>query len=248
MQVVIIDNEAPIRRTLKQILKLYCPGVEVIGEANGVQSGLELLAEQEPDLVFLDIEMNDGTGLDLLQQIPNREFEVVFVTAYDRYALEAFKFSAIDYLLKPVDPDDLVDAVNRAKEARDKANLSVQLSVLLNNMQSMSQGEKKIVLRDTESIYVLEVKEIIRCQAEGSYTRFFLGDDTEVLVSRHLKSYEQMLAGYGFFRSHHSHLINLHQIKRFDKSDGGMLIMRDQSSLPVSSRRKTQLLDLLENL
>lgn len=248
MKTLLIDNEPVLIRGLHQLLELYCPSVEVIGTANGVESGKDAIQRLKPELVFLDVEMNDGTGMDLMSQLPQRDFQLVFVTAYDHYALDAFKFSAIDYLLKPVDPDELIEAVRRAQAQRAQDGMQAQMRVMLDNLTQPDQKQKKIVLSDADNLHIVSVADIIRCMAEGAYTRFFLQSGEEILVSRNLKAYDQLLADYGFFRPHHSHLINLAFIKRFSKADGGMLIMQDGSELPVASRRKGTLLELLGRL
>ena len=183
-----------------------------------------------------------------LGRLSERDFEVVFITAYDHYAIDAFRFSALDFMLKPVDPDDLVKAVSKAKEAVSKANLHDRLAVLESNLGKITDGFQKIVLKDAESIHIIKIAEIVHCQAEGSYTRFFIEDGRSILVSRNLKEYEKMLKPHGFFRSHHSHLVNINHIVRFDRSEGGSLIMVDKSSLPVSSRRRDQLMTILNRL
>ena len=248
MRTLIIDNEPAMVRSLRLLLAHYCPEIDLLGEAGSVAAGLQAIAAHAPELVFLDIEMDDGTGMDLLRQVPERRFQVIFVTAYGHYAVEAFKFSAIDYLLKPIDPDDLMAAVRRARSVQDQARQQERLEVLLDNLRPVDQGPKKIVLSDAENLHVLEVSEILRCQAEGAYTRFVLTDGSELLVSRHLKAYEDLLEGYGFFRPHQSHLVNTRYIKRFHKADGGTLVMRDDSQVPVSSRRRAQLVELLTRL
>jgi two-component system LytT family response regulator len=248
MKTLLIDNEPALLRGLETLLKMYCPEIAVVAKAEGVESGLQAILKWQPELVFLDVEMDDGTGMDLLRKLPQRSFQVVFITAYDHYALDAFRFSAIDYLLKPVDPDELMEAVARARSAQHSHHLQDRLNVLLENMAQIDLPHKKIVLRDAENLYIVEVQEIVRCLAEGAYTRFFLDSGEEILVSKNLKGYEQLLSNYGFFRSHHAHLVNLHYLKRFSKADGGMLILRDGSELPVSSRRKAMLMEVLANL
>ena len=248
MKLVLIDNEPAIHEVLRNMLSLYCPEVSIVGEAYGVEEGIALLNEVETDCVFLDVEMNDGTGMDLLSGLSERNFEVVFITAYDHYAIDAFRFSALDFLLKPVDPDDLVKAVEKAKNAVSKTNLHDRLEVLENNLGKLTDGFQKIVLKDAESIHIIKITEIVHCQAEGSYTRFFIIDGRSILVSKNLKEYEKMLKSHGFFRSHHSHLVNINHIIRFDRSEGGSLIMANDSSLPVSSRRRDQLMTILNHL
>ncbi|MEL6676001.1 MAG: LytTR family DNA-binding domain-containing protein [Bacteroidota bacterium] len=245
MKAVLIDNEPPMIAGLKKMLARFCPQVDILGEAHSVASGLSLIAEKKPELVFLDVEMDDGTGLDLIRQVPAPNFALIFVTAYDDYALEAYKVSAVDYLLKPVDAEDLVQAVFRAKNRFQQWRAQQSLEVLLHNQQTSRSAEKRIVLSDAESMYVITVGEIIRCQAEGSYTRFFLSEGRELLVSRHLKTYETLLADDGFYRVHQTHLVALDQILRLDKQDGGRVIMRDLTELPLAIRRKEGLLKRL---
>ncbi len=249
MNVVIIDNEKKFRDTLRSLLDLYCPNLNIIGEAIGVKSGLELIAKKKPALVFLDVQMDDGTGLDLLRQIPQRNFEVIFTTAFDQFALDAIKLSALDYLLKPIDPDDLVSAIEKAIISLEKQANQLrytQLQALLQNMgQSSDNSPKKIVLKDADNVYLVEIKEIIRCEASGSYTQFHLTNNRKIMVSKNLREYENTLKPHGFYRSHHSHLFNIHQLDRYDKSQGGSLVMKDNSHVPVSVRRKEPLLRLL---
>jgi two-component system LytT family response regulator len=248
MKLVLIDNELSIHEVLRNMLSLYCPQVEIIGEAFGVEEGLALLSAVQPDCLFLDVEMDDGTGMDLLRKISDRSFEVVFITAYDHYALDAFKFSALDFLLKPIDPEELVRAIDRVEKNVSNSRLNERLSILENSLKSISSDAQKIVLKDSESIHIIKIAEILYCQAEGSYTRFTIQDGRSLLVSRNLKEYEKLLKPHRFFRSHHSFLVNINQVIRFDRSDGGMLIMPNQDNLPVSNRRKDQLMEILNHL
>ncbi|MEZ5042372.1 MAG: LytTR family DNA-binding domain-containing protein [Saprospiraceae bacterium] len=249
MKVVLIDDEQPFREGLKTLLDLYCPQLEVLGEANGVQTGLDLIAKQNPQLVFLDVQMQDGTGLDLLRQIGSRTFEVIFTTAFDHFAMEAIKLSALDYLLKPVDPEELLLAVEKAEinlHKKNKAEKLTQMEAVFQNFLH-PQAPKKLVLKDAENIYLVEVPDIVRCEAAGSYTRFHFIDGKEILVSNNLREYENLLKPHDFYRPHHSHLFNLHQLDRFEKSQGGFLVMKDGSKVPVSVRRKDQILQLFAN-
>lgn len=248
MNVVIIDNESKFRDTLKGLLDLYCPTIRIIGEAHGVHSGQQIINKVNPHLVFLDIQMDDGTGLDLLRLFPQRNFEVIFTTAYDEFALDAIKLSALDYLLKPLDPDELCAATEKAKAsiAQQENQLHyTQLKALLQNVGSNNSNNKKIVLKDVDNVYLVEINEIVRCEAAGSYTQFHLTETRKIVVSKNLREYENTLKPYGFYRSHHSHLFNIHQLDRYDKSLGGSLIMKDGSHIPVSVRRKEPLLRLL---
>ncbi|MEM7103955.1 MAG: LytTR family DNA-binding domain-containing protein [Bacteroidota bacterium] len=245
MRTLIIDNETAVRNLLKKFLEMFCPEVEVIGEAHGVASGIEAIKKYDPQLVFLDVLMDDGTGLDLLRKVRQRDFEVIFITAHGEYAVDAFKFSALDYLLKPVDPEDLINAVEKAKKTIEKENLNLKLAVLFSNVEAFSNTNKKIILKDANSIHIVGVSEIMHCKAEGSYTRFFLSDGRELFISRNLKEYEDMLQPFGFYRPHHSYLVNIHQVLRYDKTDGGLIVMRDKTILPVSTRKRDRLIELL---
>jgi two-component system LytT family response regulator len=241
---VIIDDEAGARDTLSRMVGRFLPTVDIVAEAADVRSGIHVLTETRPDVVLLDIKMADGTGFDLLQQLPNLRCKVIFVTAYSQYAVQAFKCSAVDYLLKPVDPDDLIAAFAKAEEALAQENLRTKLDVLLHNM---TQGSRRIVLTTAESMHVVNVEEVIRCEASDNYTVFFLTGHRKILVSKTLKEYESLLLPHNFFRLHHSHLINLQHLERYDKRDGG-IVMRDGSILPVSSRKKDQLMQALKTM
>lgn len=243
IRTVIVDDELRARETIKEMLGIYCPNIEVVGEGIDVLSGLQTIKKLTPDLVFLDIKMPDGTGFDLLKRIDKKEFALIFLTAFDEYAIKAFKFSAIDYLLKPLDPDELITAVKRVEE-----NLITpysQIAHLLDNVNSIKRESKKIVLKTAESIYLVNVNEIIRCEATGNYTQFFLKDQKPVLVSKTLKDYDEILSDFGFFRVHQSHLVNLKHIIRLDKADGGTLILNYDQKTPVSTRRKEALIKAL---
>lgn len=248
MKIAIIDDEESAQNVLQDLLLQYCPGVIIVGIAANVQEGLNLIEQCSPELLFLDIEMPDGSGFDLLEKIPEIDFKVIFTTAHEKYAVQAFKFSAIDYLLKPIEPEDLIQAVQKAQESTEKEVLHLKVSALLENIRDMSQGLKKIVLRDAENIHIASIGDIIRLEASGNYTLFYLKDNTQIVVSKSLKEYEKMLANSGFFRSHQSHLINLNAFKRYEKRDGGLIIMQDGSSIPLARRKKDTLLALLNNL
>jgi len=248
MNIVVIDDEKNVRQGLVRMLETFCTEVEVIGEANGVQSGLALLRQNPPDLVFLDIEMPDGSGLDLLKRLDSREFQVIFVTAYDEYAVEAFRLSAVDYLLKPVNPDQLIEAVEKAREWSERHHFQLELSILMENMNLLSQQERKIVLKDADSLYIVKIKDILHCQADGGYTEFYLEGGRKIVTSVNLKEYEKLFSPCGFLRSHHSHLVNLQHIVRFDKVDGGQLVLSDETIVPVSLRKKEALLKSLQNM
>lgn len=248
MNILIIDNEEELRMGLKKLLQTYCPQVKIINEAIGVKTGLDAISNFNPDVVFLDMEMGDGTGVDLLNQLRSYDFQLIFITAFDKYAVDAFKFSAIDFLLKPIDPEDLIDAISKAQNNIHNQNLQKQLQILYEGMGSIRTNEKKIVLKDNESIHFIRIQDIIRCEADGPYTKFYITNSNPILISKSLKEYDEVLTPYGFIRCHHSHLVNTGKILRFDKLDGGELILENKDMVPVSHRKKEQVLKILSEL
>jgi two-component system, LytTR family, response regulator len=245
MTCILIDDEEIHRKSLRKLLELFCPEVHIIGEAVSFEDGKRLLAHTETDLVFLDIMLGDGTGLELLKSLPNRHFQVILVSAHDQFAIEAFRYAALDYLLKPIDSDDLLTAVKKTKQQLKFNQTQLQLEVLRENLEKLTAQNRKMVLRDSDTIYVVMLSEIVYCKAEGSYTLFKLIDDREILVSKNLGEYEKLLENAHFIRSHHSYIINLNQINKFDKTDGGQLIMYGGSIVPVAVRKKEAILNAL---
>ena len=244
IRTIIIDDEDRGRRTLTTQISKYCPDLEIVGEANGVESGLEVIRNHKPDVVFLDIQMQDGTGFDLLQQIPKVNFAVIFATAYDQYAVQAFKFSATDYLLKPIDPDQLIKAVDKLKTELESQNLNKKLEALISNKNNF----EKIALPTFDGIILVKIREIIRCQSESNYTTLFLPKGEKIVVTKTLKDFDEMLSPIGFFRIHQSHLINMAFVNKYIKGDGGAVKMEDGTTLEVARRRKDTFLErLLEN-
>ncbi|MFK7776279.1 MAG: LytR/AlgR family response regulator transcription factor [Saprospiraceae bacterium] len=241
----IVDDVAQARATLKEDLAAYCPEIEIIGEADGVVTGSKLLNKIKPDVVFLDIQLQDGTGFDILEILGDISFQVIFTTASDEFAIKAFKFSAVDYLLKPVDPDELIVAVQKVSKVNNSTQENYDL--LLNTVKEQS-APKRMALHTLEKIHVTEIADIVRCESNGNYTTFYFKDGQKLLVTKTLKEYDQMLSEYKFARVHQSHLINAQQIKEFVKVDGGYIVMRDGSKIPVSLRKKSVVMKLLENL
>lgn len=248
MKVLIIDNEEQIRIGLEKQLKSFCPQVSEIQQATGVVSGLEAIANYKPDLVFLDVEMDDGTGIELASKLESYSFQLVFITAHDKYAVNAFKLCAIDFLLKPIDAEDLINAVVRAEKNIKTKTLELQFKILQESISSIAVSDKKIVLKDNESIYFVKVSDIVRCKAEGPYTEFYLMSDQKIIISKSLKEYEDVLEPFGFVRTHHSHLINIKHISRFDKADGGVLVLDNEHVVPVSQRKRELILELLNSI
>ncbi|MCB0476597.1 MAG: response regulator transcription factor [Crocinitomicaceae bacterium] len=238
---VIIDDIESARKSLKDDIEHYCSSVEIVGEAEGVVSGAKVIRETKPDIIFLDIQMNDGSGFDLLEILPELDSNVIFTTASDQYAIKAFKFSAIDYLLKPIDPDDLVKAVDKASKESDGKE---KLEILRDNFNS----PKKLALNTLEKIHIANIQDIVRCESNVNYTMFYFSDNSKILVTKTLKEYDKMLTPQGFLRPHQSHLINLEFVKEFVKLDGGYIVMKDGAKVPVSTRKRPEVMDILSNL
>lgn len=248
IRIIIVDDEQRIRISLTNILQLHYPEAKIIAEAENIQNAFEVIKSLNPDVVLLDIQMPDGTGFDLLKKLTPFTFKVIFITAFNEFAVQAFKFSALDYLLKPVIPDELVMALKKAKEQINTENIQEKLKVFMSNMNGLTREAKKIVLNTQDSMHIINITDIVRCEADRNYTLFILANKKNILVSGSLKEYDEMLSPYGFFRSHHSHLINISFIDRFDKKDGGRLIMKDGSEALVSSRKKDELVDALNRI
>ncbi|MFK7953471.1 MAG: LytR/AlgR family response regulator transcription factor [Ekhidna sp.] len=246
MKVALIDDESPMRDNMKALLHKHVPEAQVIGEAEGVVEGLELLSSINPEVLFLDVEMKDGTGFDLISRYGKPDFQVVFVTGHDKYAIKAFKYSAIDYLLKPVDPLELKSAVE--KVVRTTAIEQEQLITNFLDNNNKEAQDRNIVLKDADSVYLIAIKEIIRCQSDNNYTIFFLEDGRKLMVSRTLKEYERLFDDQPFFRTHQSHLINLSFFSKYEKREGGVVSMKDGSKIPVATRKKDVLLEILSQI
>ena len=248
MTIVVVDDERKIREGITEVLKNYCPAVKFVYEAWDVSSALEVINKVDPDVLILDISLGDETSFDLLEQIDHAEFKIIFVTAYEEYALKAIKISALDYLVKPVNPKELIEAVNNASKQVEDNRTDLKLSALLTNMKSISDGIKKIILKTSESIFMVNIQDIIRCESDDCYTKFFLIDGKKIMVSKTLKEYEELLCEYSFFRPHQSHIVNLNFMDRFDKKSGGTIFMKDNSKVPVSSRKRNSLLKEIDKL
>ncbi|HUX55179.1 MAG TPA: LytTR family DNA-binding domain-containing protein [Williamwhitmania sp.] len=248
LKTIIIDDEVMAREAIGNMVTLYCPNLELTATADGVATGYEAIKKHNPDLVLLDIKLTDGTGFDLLQMFESINFKFIFITAYEEYAIQAFKFSALDYLLKPIDPNDLIASVEKLNESIHKEDENLKLKAFMANIQGVTPELKKIVLKTAESIHLVNVKDIIRCESSSNYTLFFFTDNTKLLVSKTLKEFDEMLSPYGFFRAHQSHLINLNFLDRYDKAEGGTLILKDKSSIPLAVRKREQLMKIFENL
>lgn len=246
MKVCVIDNEKNIVNGLKQMIAVYCPDVQQVIHADSVASGLDLLGDTSIDVLFLDVELDDGTGMDLLKQLDDYNFAVVFMTAYDKYAVDAFKFSAIDFLLKPIDPDDLIEAIDKVKSLKDRNASRFRIDTMFSNLNEMSLQEKKIVISDKDFIRAIKIADIYYLNAEGAYTSFITRNG-KLLSSKNLKLYEELLGQMGFIRTHHSFLVNLRHMRQFDKSESA-LVLENDDIVPVSHRKKEKLMKEIKNL
>lgn len=248
LKIIIIDDEQRIRSSIKNVLRLHYPSAVVVAEAENVSSAIKVIQEHSPDVILLDIKMPGESGFDLLKKIEPLNFKIIFITAFDQYAIQAFKFTAVDYLLKPVIPHELVSALERAERLIQPEHQLLKFSALLNNLSNINKESKRIILSTHDTIQVVQVPDIIRCEADANYTHFYLVNNRHILVSRNLKEYDEMLSGYGFFRVHNSHLVNLYFIVKLDKKDGGSAVLKDGSVIPVSTRKFGDLLSLLGKL
>jgi two-component system LytT family response regulator len=240
---VIIDDERHSVETLTWKLEKHCPDIIVISTFTDPTEGLEYLLAAPPQLLFLDIEMPQLNGFELLKRIGPIPFDVIFTTAYDEFGIRAIKVSALDYLLKPIQVDELQEAIENHKQKHNMKLTNSQLKVLFSNIQEEQQGRSgKIALATKESIEFVFPEEIIVCSSDSNYTMVYLQNGRKKLISRTLKDIEELLSGHQFFRVHHSHLVNLTHVKEFMRNDGGYLIMSNQMSLPVSRSRREELL------
>ena len=244
MNAVIIDDEKRSRESLELLVKDYCPQVNVLEMAESVETGVEAVKKHKPDLLFLDIELQDGTGFDLLEKVSGNNFYVIFTTAFENYALRALKLSAVDYLLKPINADELAAAVKKAGDIIEKTHQESNFQLLLQNLQS-NTGMHKIALPTSEGLTFINVHDIIRCQADGSYTHFFFKSQKKLLVSKKIKEYEELLSPYNFVRVHHSHLVNLDEVTKYVRGDGGYVVMSDGETVYVSKRKKEDFMSAL---
>lgn len=244
---VIVEDEEMARKVLKSLLAQYCPDVMVCAEADDITLGQTMIEAFHPDLVFLDIEMPGGSGFKLLNNIKDLDFEVVFITAYEQFAIKAIRHDALDYLLKPVDPKELIAAVEKVKDAKYKKTLKRQYDTLLKNIDPEQLVVKKISISTSDKIHLIEVDNIIRCESDNYYTNIYFKDGTSLLVSKTLKEMEQKLEEYDFVRTHKSHLVNMRCIINFIK-DEMMVVMSDGGKVPVSKRKKEKIIEVINNL
>ena len=242
IRAVLVDDEIDSIRVLQRLLEAYCTDVRVVGTAEGVESALELIQMEKPDLAFLDIEMIQGNAFDLLNRLLPLTFQVIFVTAFDNYAIRAFKYSAVDYLLKPVDLDDLLLAVDKIRmRSEGKIDLT-GIKTLLENVGAMHVSQQKMAIPTLTGLSFVPLQDIVRFEAQGNYTNIFLANGQKVMTTRNIKEYEELLPEAIFYRVHNSHIISLQRIEKYQKGRGGYVIMEDGSSIEVASRRRPDFL------
>jgi len=248
MRCIIVDDELKAREILCAVLQEHCPNITVVAQASNIEEAENLLNNHQIDVLFLDVEMPGGTGFDLLEKVKNIDFEVIFTTAYDQYAIKAIKFSAIDYLLKPLQLDELKDALSRVSEKRNGVDALSKDSLLALLENVKPRNKKKIAIAEGKGMVILSIDQIVRCEADKNYTNIFLQNGQSILSSKNLKEYEDMLQDEAFYRVHQSHLINLNFIEKLTKEDGAYLVLKDGSQVEVSRRRKSELMDRLMNM
>ena len=243
MKALLIDDMPPARAALRADLTAYCPEVTLLGETDSVVTGAKAVRQHQPDLLFLDIQLGDGTGFDLLEILPAPLPKVIFTTASDAFALRAFRYAAVDYLLKPIDPDALRAAVDKAKARSAPADFDH----LLDNVRR-PEPPQRLALHTQDTIEIVPVGNIIRLEAAGNYTQFFFANGKKLLVTRTLKEFDQLLQDHKFLRVHQSHLVNPNYLKSFVKTDGGYLVLTEGTKVPVSVRKRPEVVKLLERL
>tara|TARA_B100000780_G_scaffold278418_2_gene251896 strand:- start:1678 stop:2430 length:753 start_codon:yes stop_codon:yes gene_type:complete len=245
---IIVDDEVKAQKNLSSLIEEFAPEIKILGTASTVKEAIQLIDEIQPDVVFLDVEMDGESGFDLLESIDHPEFDVVFVTAHDEYAIKAFKYAATDYLLKPIDIEELENCASNLSLKRSNNDREAQQRLLLDNIKKQQDSFSKIVLPTLENLLFVESKEIIRCESTDNYTHVYLNTGKKILVSKNIKHFEEVLEPLGFYRIHRSHLVNLNYIVEYYRGEGGYVIMKDESSIPVSRRKKVPFLDRIQTL
>lgn len=248
MQAIIVDDEKHCREVLQMLLSRHCPDVEVLALCENGAEGLAAIEQYHPQLIFLDVEMPGMTGFEMLKQCASRSFSIIFTTAYNQYAIQAIRHSALDFLLKPIDKDELVDAVDKALTQRNN-NSDKHVNSLMHYLYQHIQPNERLAFPTMDGLRMLPIKDITYCESDGGYTRIFMQTgEKPLLICRTLKEVEEVLGEKGFFRVHHSFMINLSYMDRYIKGDGGEIVLTDGKNIPVSRNRKQEFLTRIERL
>ncbi|MFA8341603.1 MAG: LytR/AlgR family response regulator transcription factor [Rhodothermaceae bacterium] len=248
IKAIIIDDEISARDNIKTILLSCHKNVKVVGEAETVEESVKIINSEKPDLIFLDVELTDGTGFDILKKIKEKSFKIIFTTAHQNYAIDAIKFGAFDFMLKPYKTSELIDSVNKLINEHIDQYYSLKFEAMFSNINNSHPELKKIALKTAEKIHLVNIKDILHCGSENNYTHFLLNDGKKILVSKPIKKFDEMLTEHSFMRVHQSHLVNLNYIQHYDKQDGGMLVMTNNDRIPVSGQQKPYLLKYFDSL
>jgi len=248
IKAILLEDEQHSRQLLYEMLTEQFKNITVLAVCKNTKEGAIAIAQHHPDLVISDIELGNNSVFDMLQQLPSIDFEVIFITAHEKYALQAIKFSALDYLLKPFGLDDLTNAINQYQVKLNKSQSVRQFEVLFHNLKGLQKDTKKIALPTSNGLQVVSIKDIVRCQADANYTIFFFAAKKKMVVTKTLKEFEDLLDDYDFIRVHNSHLINLNHIVKYTKGEGGVVAMSDGSEVDVSRRKKDEFLQRLAKL
>lgn len=244
MKGIIVEDMPQVIAALEADLAAFCPQVTVVGSATSVVSAAKLIQQVKPDIIFLDIMLGDGTGFDLLEIFPKLEARIIFTTASEEYALRAFRYAAVDYLLKPIAPEQLAEAVERA--VRQLGSNRESLNVLREAIAQPELLPTRLSLHTQERIMITEIDQIVRCEADGNNTRFVLAGGEKIYVTKTLKQFDQLLERHRFMRVHQTHLVNFRYVKGFEKKDGGFLLLKNGETIPVSVRKKMDVMQWLE--
>lgn len=248
MNAIIIDDEKNQRNVIRQIIEKYCPDISIVGEAGDIKHAFSLIKTQEPDLIFLDVEMPHGSGFDLLTQFDEIPFEVIFVTGYGHYAVKAFEFNALHFIQKPIDDMVIIQAVAKARARMQEKTRASYYNVVLENLKNPMNLDNQIAVPLVEGFEFVKVKDIVRCKSDAGSTFIYLSNNKRIFSSKNLKEYQNLLTDYNFCRVHNSHLISIGHIKKYLKPDGGTIVMSDNTEIPVSRRRKDDFLELLDGM
>jgi two-component system LytT family response regulator len=246
IKTIIIDDDPLVREVISKTIESYCPNVSIVAIAENVRSGVAAINEHEPDLVLLDIKMPDGSGFDLIKHFDKPDFKVIFISGYMEYAIKGYKVGAIDYILKPIDEEELSLAINRADDMI-RVEEKLNFKAMEENIKALNKSDK-VILKTSEHVHLVDTTEIIRIEADGNYSTFFIEDGRKVIVSKVIKEWEEALLDKGFHRIHKSHIINIQKLNYFDKTDSGDVIMSDGSVVPVASRKREMLMELFNSL